>query len=241
MFHFSSLKYYFVRKVFAFNLTFVNSVIVQTSFMKESFLLSYPNFNGTVHIIPQPVPVWLLDHKNLCQIRPPLPKHKKLNLVYPAASYPHKNHGLLSKITNALDLPVAKLTLTISENKNPAPHLNWIHCCGFLSPIQMISLYSNADGLLFLSKDESYGFPLIEAMFLGLPIVCANLPYAHCLCGSEAIYFEPDDPTSLKLALDELAYRLEAGWRPDWTERLDSIPDGWNQVADMFLSLTFNF
>ena len=35
------------------------------------------------------------------------------------------------------------------------------------------------DALLFLSTDESYGFPLIEAMFVGLPIICPDLPYAR--------------------------------------------------------------
>ena len=30
--------------------------------------------------------------------------------------------------------------------------------------------------LCYLSKEESFGFPLIEAMYLGLPIVCPDLP-----------------------------------------------------------------
>jgi glycosyltransferase involved in cell wall biosynthesis len=237
---FSSLKYLISRKVFEFNLSYVNSVIVQTSIMQESFYLSYPKFTGEVHIIPQPVPNWLLGHKNLRQINPSIRKSKKLDLVYPAAEYPHKNHALLAYISNPMEFPIEKLTLTISQSSNPAPLLNWIHCSGFLSPSEMISVYSKVDGLLFLSKEESYGFPLIEAMYIGLPIVCADLPYAHCLCGNQAIYFDPNNPLSLKEALKELVCRLDNGWQPDWRDQLTDVPENWDKVAEKFLNITIN-
>ena len=96
----------------------------------------------------------------------------------------------------------------------------------------MIHAYQKVDGLLFLSTDESYGFPLVEAMFVGLPIVCPDLPYARTLCSDGAIYFDPYSIDSLRQAIDDLSARLAAGWWPDWKEQLASIPKDWDTVAE---------
>jgi glycosyltransferase involved in cell wall biosynthesis len=101
----------------------------------------------------------------------------------------------------------------------------------------MIDAYSKIDAVLFLSKTESYGFPLVEAMFVGLPIVCPDLPYAHTLCGDQAIYFDPDQPDSLREALFRLHSFLEEGWWPDWRERMSRIPKDWQTVARRFLEV----
>ena len=99
----------------------------------------------------------------------------------------------------------------------------------------MIQAYSYMDALLFLSRDESYGFPLVEAMFVGLPIICPDLPYARILCGEQAIYFDPNDVASLKEAIETLKLQLDAGWWPDWTKQLTVIPASWDEVADDML------
>ena len=101
----------------------------------------------------------------------------------------------------------------------------------------MIEAYAQVDGLLFLSKKESYGFPLVEAMFVGLPIVCPDLSYARTLCGNQAIYFEPDQPESLLQALHTLQLRLDDGWWPDWSDRLRCLPASWEDVACSMLEI----
>ena len=58
--------------------------------------------------------------------------------------------------------------------------------------------------------------PLIEAMTLGLPIVCADLPYARGLCGGEAIYFNPLSASSAWEAIAELQRVTELQPDPEW-------------------------
>jgi glycosyltransferase involved in cell wall biosynthesis len=99
----------------------------------------------------------------------------------------------------------------------------------------MRKAYAEADALLFLSLTESYGFPLIESMFIGLPIICPNLPYAHALCGDQAIYFEANDIQSLREACIELKTRLLRGWHPDWSAQINSLPKDWDSVASQML------
>jgi glycosyltransferase involved in cell wall biosynthesis len=206
--------------------------------MQAALATSYPDLAKKIHVIAQPVPAWLLEgapHSSGLRGPPKL----ALRLLYPAAGYPHKNHRLLASIKPALDMPwpIESLKLTLPVQNNPAPHIPWIQCVGFLSAPQMIKAYGEADGLLFLSTDESYGFPLVEAMFMGLPIVCPDLPYAHALCSDGAIYFDPLSIDSLRTAIETLHGRLSAGWWPDWTDQLSSIPRDWDVVADAMIAL----
>jgi glycosyltransferase involved in cell wall biosynthesis len=232
-----SLRYWLARLVFFINRHRVRAFIVQTDVMREALERSYLGIAGRVHVIPQPVPSWLL-HSNLCRKGRAQPNLERLRLIYPAAGYPHKNHVLLSRLDLNVDWPIEELTLTLSETSHPAPQISWIHCAGFLSPLQMIQAYSKADALLFLSKEESYGFPLLEAMFVGLPIVCPELPYARVLCGDNAIYFDPDDTESLLRALRTLQTRLLQGWWPNWEDCLLKIPKDWETVAREILEIT---
>jgi glycosyltransferase involved in cell wall biosynthesis len=127
--------------------------------------------------------------------------------------------------------------LTIPDSLNPNPAVDWIRCVGRLSTPEMLAAYSTTDALVFLSHSESFGFPLVEAMWIGLPVVCADRHYARALCGDQAIYFDPDAPEALQAAIMELRERLDGGWWPDWTDRLAGIPKSWAQVAAALLGV----
>lgn len=225
------LKYVLARALFRLNLSYVRSFIVQTDVMRLELERSYPAATGRVYVIPQPVPAWLLKSGLNRQGRHIGRENKSLSLIYPAADYPHKNHALLSRIDQDVEWPVESLLITLTGKLNPSPQLAWVNCSGLQSSDQMIEAYSKVDALLFLSKEESYGFPLVEAMFVGLPIICPDRPYAHILCGKQAIYFDPDSPNSLLHAVTNLKKKLDEGWWPDWQEQLKDIPKDWQTVA----------
>lgn len=230
------IKYWISRTLFQLGMDRVRAFIVQTVVMREALERSYPGVAGRVHVIAQPVPTWLLDSglKRQARVRT---HGQGLDLIYPAADYPHKNHALLSRLEAGAGWQVEQLVLTLDAAAHPAPWLSWVQCRGFLSPQAMIAAYSKADALLFLSKKESYGFPLVEAMFVGLPIVCPDLPYARMLCGDQAFYFDPDQPESLRHALVILKSQLDRGWWPNWQNRLVNIPPDWATVARMMLKV----
>lgn len=230
------IKYWISRTLFRVGMKSVRAFIVQTDVMRDALERSYPDLAGRVHVIAQPVPSWLLNSglRRSARIQTHGPR---LNLIYPAAGYPHKNHTLLSLLDPCADWPVERLALTLDATAHPAPQLPWVQCHGFLSVQEMVKAYSKVDALLFLSKEESYGFPLLEAMFVGLPIICPDLPYARTLCGNQAIYFDPDSTEALHAALLTLQDRLKSGWWPVWTDRLACIPKDWGSVARAMLQL----
>lgn len=230
------LRYWLARVIFAINLHKIHAFIVQTEVMRQGLELSYPDIVGRVHVVAQPVPSWLLSSGLKSQARA-RSAGDGLKLIYPAASYPHKNHALLSRLDPQIGWPIAHLILTLDACSHPAPRLPWVQCQGFLSPRGMVEAYSQVDALLFLSKEESFGFPLLEAMYVGLPIVCPDLAYAHALCGEQAIFFNPDEPQSLLHAITELKSKLDDGWWPDWRDQLVHIPSNWGVVARKMLAI----
>jgi glycosyltransferase involved in cell wall biosynthesis len=230
------LKYAISRALFSLNMSYCKAFVVQTELMKLGLERSYPDIKGRVHIVAQPVPTWLLQ-SGLTRISRLKSDQSDLKLIYPSAGYPHKNHTLLSKLDTNDEWPVGELQITLEENYNPASHLPWLRCVGFLSSQGMIQAYSEVDALLFLSKEESYGFPLVEAMFVGLPVVCPDLPYARTLCGDQAFYFDPNSPRSLQNALKGLKLKLDDGWWPCWSKQMESIPKDWESVARCIRSI----
>ena len=239
--HFDAWKFRVARFIFRLNLGMVNAFIVQTESMRDGLVNSYPSIKNRIHIIPHPVPAWLLDSNSESRENKLL-QDRDLRLFYPAAVYPHKNHSLLNRIeeNGSNPWPVESLLLTIDDSMNPAPQIPWIHCVGLLAPSEMIRVYGDVDGLVFLSKQESLGFPLLEAMHLGLPVVCPDLPYARALCGDQAIYFDPDSIRSLRSAIIKLKDLLSKNWKPDWSGQLKDIPKNWEDVASQILDICIN-
>jgi len=64
-------------------------------------------------------------------------------------------------------------------------------------------LYDSLDVFAFPSLVESFGFPLVEAMAKGLPIVAADTPSNRELAGEAGLYFAPTDAESLARIIGE--------------------------------------
>jgi hypothetical protein len=232
-----AIKYSIARGLFRRNADFAAAFIVQTDAMRRALADTYPEIAARIHVIGQPPPEWLLSAGLKRSAAVAHEGEPGLRLFYPAASYPHKNHRLLSRVGSGESQawPVASLTLTIEEKLHPSPKTRWIRCVGRLKADEVLRAYGTADGMLFLSLSESFGFPLMEAMWVGLPIICPDLAYARALCGDAALYFDPHSISSLQAAVLELDRRLRAGWWPDWRERLKAIPESWSAVAAAML------
>lgn len=229
-----SLKFRVMRWIFRRNLAFVQTVVVQTGAMRDYMIDSYPELQKRVVVIPQPAPSWFQARSRI----PRRPGTEKLRMFYPAAGYPHKNHALLKRMDTTHEASSGvELVVTLNEVERDTlrlPH-SWVRNVGRLAPDACVDAYRETDALFFPSLLESYGLPLVEAMTLGLPVLCADLPYAHWLCETEAIYFDPSSAESAWSAVCELRRRLDDGWQPDWRRTLAKLPKDWDEVALRFL------
>ena len=78
--------------------------------------------------------------------------------------------------------------MTISDLDGVYSMNNCIECIGYIDQKELLNYYLEVDALLFLSLEESYGLPLIEAMYFNLPIIVPDLEYARYLCGDRYLF-----------------------------------------------------
>ena len=89
---------------------------------------------------------------------------------------------------------------------------------GFVDRLQLLALYRGAAALLYPSRNEGFGLPLLEAMACGTPVVAARAGALPEVGGGACLYAEPQDVGGFASAVasiledDALARRLsEAG------------------------------
>ena len=71
------------------------------------------------------------------------------------------------------------------------------------------ALYSASDIFVFPSISETFGFPLVEAMASGVPVIAADTLINREVCGPAALYFPPQDAEILAERINDLAERRD--------------------------------
>lgn len=103
---------------------------------------------------------------------------------------------------------------------------------GRLSDSELVWMYQNSRALIFPSRYEGFGLPVLEAQSLGCPVVSSNAASLPEVAGDAALYFEPDDLDRLVAILetleddDDMAERL----RRDGLRNAQRF--SWRQSAD---------
>lgn len=73
---------------------------------------------------------------------------------------------------------------------------------GYLTNRELVMYYRGAKAILLPSLYEGFGFPIIEANAVSVPIVCSNTTSLPEVAGDSAIYFNPRNVRSISKSLD---------------------------------------
>ena len=76
---------------------------------------------------------------------------------------------------------------------------------GHTSTEQLRLLYSMATALVFPSLEEGFGFPILEAMSYGLPVITSNCSSMPEVAGDAALFVDPRDVSQIGEAMRRLA------------------------------------
>jgi glycosyltransferase involved in cell wall biosynthesis len=231
-----SLKFQMMRFIFKRNIRFASKIIVQTEALRRGLILSYGIASEGVSVVRHMAPRMV----NEFEIKP----QKKIDsnglvFFYPASLYDYKNHEIIWAIVPLLEkigLHV-QFDLTLSAEQVPVDIRNssYIRCLGVLSPTDCLNHYLEVDALIFPSRLESYGLPLIEASRIAkIPVFAADRPYAREVCGDLAVYFDPEKPEDL---LEKLKRAVSVGLNPIKAEDIEKLPllVSWDEMARQLL------
>ena len=82
-----------------------------------------------------------------------------------------------------------------------ASHRNRIHRLGYVDDVTRADLLAGAAVLAFPSRYEGFGFPPLEAMVAGVPVVASTAGAIPEVVGDAALLVDPDDGDGLAAAL----------------------------------------
>lgn len=86
----------------------------------------------------------------------------------------------------------------------------------FVSTVELEILYQNAFGLVYPTLNEGFGYPPLESMRYGTPVICSAVTSLTEVCGDAAMYVDPREPAEIRnrilmLLLDPNVWRDYAG------------------------------
>lgn len=138
-------------------------------------------------------------------------------MIYPAATWPHKNHSRLLQALQLLSERSAfdgELLLTGARKEAHSALLSEINrsgltskvrWLGYIPRIDLLSLYSLARLMVFPSLFEGFGLPVVEAMASGCPVACSNTTSLPEIAGDTVVTFDPT-------AVEDIARAISALW-----------------------------
>ncbi len=164
-----------------------------------------------------------------------------IRLLYVSVYYPHKDPSTLAEATLQLcekNISVAT-RITMEEHDfaawdNAKEELEYLKDSKFSKCLEMGRIEHEAlsdilnqfDAFVFPSMAETFGFPMVEAMRAGVPLIVSDIPIHREICGDAATYFELGKPKDLA----EIILRLDKSE----TLRQRLIAEGFDRVERHF-------
>jgi len=134
-------------------------------------------------------------------------------VLYPAISYRHKNHAVLVEAVAAMHRPDVQLVFT-GRPDAAQPDIDRaiaarslgdrVRVLGRVPGREFAALFANAAALVFPSRFEGFGLPLIEAMVRGVPVIAAHATAIPEVVGEAGLLVEPEDAAGWAAAIERV-------------------------------------
>jgi glycosyltransferase involved in cell wall biosynthesis len=134
-------------------------------------------------------------------------------LLHVGTLQPRKNLSRLIEAAASLraQWPLVQLVLAGQPGWQAGPileqaraHADFVRLLDYVPDDDLAGLYSGARAFVFPSLYEGFGFPVLEAMACGTPVVCANTSSLPEVAGDAALLVDPTDTAALAGALARL-------------------------------------
>ena len=167
-------------------------------------------------------------------------------LLFPAQTWPHKNHVRLFAALGLLSSEMGiRVPVVCSGTTNEhAPKLfselgklglnDQVIFTGFVSPIELRSLYRLSTALVFPSLFEGWGMPILEAFEEGLPVISSDATSLKELTEGAAVLFDPMDAYQMAEAIRDVWTGPELRHRLVRAGKIRASQYSWQMTAEIF-------
>jgi len=233
----------FFQKYYKFLIPWVmrraDRVLTISAYSKDRIIKEYPFVRERLQVIQH----------GLSEMFRPSQKEKESYVLYVGAMNEIKNFQKVLEIfmrEPLRDIPL-KMVLPLSDTFRQSPatqklladvayHDN-IELIEFVEQKALIGYYQRARIFLFPSFHESFGFPPLEAMACGTPVIVSNTTALPEVCMDAALYVNPHDAEDITKTLLKLYHdkHLQEQMRAKGLQRASQF--SWKQTAQKHVAL----
>jgi len=172
-------------------------------------------------------------------------------ILYPANTWPHKNHELLFMALHLLKKRGVSPTLILTgAHIAPSAGLkelvkqldlqDQVRHLGYVEQNIFPGLYHGAACLVFPSLYEGFGIPLVEAMAFGCAVACGSVCSIPEVVGEAALFYDPRKPDSIADALERMLKDEDLRSQLVGKGLLQAAAFSWENAAKQTLALFEN-
>tara|TARA_Y100000389_G_C17464492_1_gene524390 strand:- start:385 stop:1530 length:1146 start_codon:yes stop_codon:yes gene_type:complete len=173
---------------------------------------------------------------------------KKIRIVYVSPLFHYKNHltvvkaySRLKKKYNNLDIKFVggyKHDLRLYKSIiNESKFINKSHFTGKINQDNVIKILTKSDIFVFASSSETFGISLLEAMIIGMPIVCSNKSSLPEILQNGGLYFNPKNDSQLANQIELMIKNKELRKKKSKEAKKEASKFSWNKNTQQFCNL----
>lgn len=140
--------------------------------------------------------------------------HPKPYLLFVGNVKPHKNLSTLIQAFQRIEGQIPHDLVLVGKREGfitgdsqtllKAQGSQRIHFTGYVDEKKLGQYFAHCTALVFPSLYEGFGFPPLEAMAYGVPVIVSDRASLPEICGKGALYFNPQNPQELAAKMIQL-------------------------------------
>lgn len=198
---------------------FAHTIAVGSQWAKEDVARQYRIHPDKIQVIPEGAPTQLYSEPSEDFLRRTKSKYELVQpfALYPAVTWPHKNHMLLlnacARLRDVRNLNV-KLICTGARHDEHWPRVeqrinelnlhSQVKFLGFIPDEDLRAIYRLSQFLVEPSLFESSSLPIFEAWSEGVPVTCSDRTALPEQVFDAALLFQPENVESIAAALEKM-------------------------------------
>ncbi|MEI7593245.1 MAG: glycosyltransferase family 1 protein [Actinomycetes bacterium] len=203
--HFSFVKRGYLGAAVPGSVRHAEVVVTLSQFVRRDVVDRLDIADEQILIVPPGIdPPYVVDERMISHTRRRHGLGQRPIFLYPAITYPHKNHVTLVRAFSRLARanPEPLLVLTGGEAQAEGELRGEIERLGLGRRVirtgripagELDAMLATATALTFPSRYEGFGLPVLEAMNRGVPVIASSVTALPEVIGDSGLLIDPDD------------------------------------------------